>query len=55
MQYHPQPIVHCGDPAEPDIRDIPELPAAIQSDWAVAGALQQVQNWLACRNAAGIC
>lgn len=50
MQYHPQPIVHCGDPAEPDIRDIPELPASIQNDWDVAGTLRQVQNWLATRD-----
>ena len=51
MQYHPQPIVHCGDPAQPDIKDIPELPASIQSDWDVAGTLQQVRDWMAPRNA----
>lgn len=52
MQYHPEPIVHCGDPAQPDIRDIPGLPAAIQSDWNVDGTLQQVQKWLAPKHAA---
>jgi cyclohexyl-isocyanide hydratase len=47
MQYNPQPIVHCGDPAAPDIRDQPELPAEIKSQWQVAGTLEAFQQWLA--------
>jgi cyclohexyl-isocyanide hydratase len=46
MQYHPQPIIQCGDPDQPDIRDIPELPATIQSDWDVAGTASKVGEWL---------
>jgi transcriptional regulator GlxA family with amidase domain len=46
MQYHPQPIVHCGDPSQPDIRDIPELPASIQSDWYVSATTEKVRQWL---------
>jgi cyclohexyl-isocyanide hydratase len=47
MQYHPQPLVHCGDPGQPDLRDIPDLPASIQSDWHVQDTLEDVRNWLA--------
>ncbi len=47
MQYHPQPILHCGDPDQPDIRDIPELPASIQADWHVTDTRSQIENWLA--------
>lgn len=47
MQYHPQPVVNCGDPSQPDIRDIPSLPATIQKDWHVQDALEQVRRWLA--------
>jgi cyclohexyl-isocyanide hydratase len=50
MQYHPQPIVNCGDPGEPDIRDVPDLPATIQSDWEVAGTAAKVKEWLQAKN-----
>jgi cyclohexyl-isocyanide hydratase len=46
MQYNPQPIFHCGDPGQPDIRDQPELPDAIRSDWQVPHTLQAFQAWL---------
>jgi cyclohexyl-isocyanide hydratase len=46
MQYHPQPIVNCGDPAAPDIRDQPELPSQIQTEWDVAGTKTAFQTWL---------
>jgi cyclohexyl-isocyanide hydratase len=46
MQYNPQPIIHCGDPAAPDIQDEPGLPDAIRSDWHVADTRQAFQDWL---------
>jgi cyclohexyl-isocyanide hydratase len=46
MQYNPQPIVHCGDPSAPDIRDCPELPGQIQHEWEVAGTKTAFQAWL---------
>jgi transcriptional regulator GlxA family with amidase domain len=49
MQYNPQPILHCGDPGQPDIQDVPELPSSIQSDWDVAGTERKVQQWLAAK------
>jgi len=52
MQYHPQPIVHCGDPGQADIRDVPELPATIQSDWGVASTLLRVEEWLSAKSMA---
>jgi cyclohexyl-isocyanide hydratase len=47
MQYRPDPIFHCGDPGQPDIRDQPQLPDEIKSDWRVADTLDQFRKWLA--------
>jgi cyclohexyl-isocyanide hydratase len=46
MQYNPQPLVHCGDPAAPDIRDFPELPSQIQRDWEVNQTRSAFKEWL---------
>jgi transcriptional regulator GlxA family with amidase domain len=46
MQYHPQPIFHCGDPDQPDILDQPQLPDEIRSDWQVPATLQAFRDWL---------
>jgi cyclohexyl-isocyanide hydratase len=47
MQYRPDPIFHCGDPAQPDIRDQPQLPDEIKSQWRVADTLDAFRSWLA--------
>jgi len=47
MQYHPQPMLHCGDPGDPDVQDHPELAASIKEDWQVAQARQAVEKWRA--------
>jgi transcriptional regulator GlxA family with amidase domain len=47
MQYHPQPLLHYGDPADADRSDEPGLPDQIRSDWQVAATLQQFQKWIA--------
>jgi transcriptional regulator GlxA family with amidase domain len=46
MQYHPQPAFHCGDPAQPDLRDDPRLPDEIRSEWQVADTYAAFQRWL---------
>lgn len=46
MQYHPQPIFHCGDPADADIQDDPGMVASILKEWQVAKARESVANWL---------
>jgi cyclohexyl-isocyanide hydratase len=46
MQYRPDPIFHCGDPGEPDIRDQPEMPEEIKSDWHVADTLEAFRKWM---------
>lgn len=52
MQYHPQPIIDCGDPAAPDIRDQPDLPGQIRHEWDVAGTKTAFAHWLAGTGAA---
>jgi cyclohexyl-isocyanide hydratase len=47
MQYRPDPIFHCGDPAQPDLRDQPQLPEDIKSEWHVADTLNSFRDWLA--------
>ena len=47
MQYHPQPMLHCGDPGDSDVQDHPELAASIKEDWQVAQARQAVEKWRA--------
>ena len=46
MQYNPQPLVHCGDPAAPDIRDIPELPSKIKREWEVDQTRIAFKEWI---------
>jgi transcriptional regulator GlxA family with amidase domain len=47
MQYHPQPIFHCGDPADADIKDNPEMVSDRIQDFGVPQALEKVKQWLA--------
>ena len=47
MQYHPEPIFHCGDPADSDIQDNPGMVADRVRIFGVAQALKNVQAWLA--------
>jgi len=47
MQYRPDPIVHCGDPSDTDIRDNPELVSAVLGDWDIGEAATAVKDWLA--------
>jgi len=46
MQYHPQPIFHCGDPADADIKDNPEMVSDRIRDFGVPQALENVKQWL---------
>jgi len=46
MQYNPQPTFHCGDPAQPDMRDNPGLADEIRLDWGVADTYAAFQRWL---------
>jgi len=48
MQYNPQPLFHCGDPADSDIRDNPGMVSDRIRDFGVPQALQDVKTWLAC-------
>ncbi len=47
MQYHPQPIFHCGDPADADIKDNPEMVSDRIQAFAIPQALEKVKRWLA--------
>jgi transcriptional regulator GlxA family with amidase domain len=47
MQYHPQPILNCGDPDDVDIQDEPGMVQALLDKWQVAQSTEQVANWLA--------
>lgn len=47
MQYHPQPIFHCGDPADADIKDDPEMVDDRIKEFGVPEALESVKRWLA--------
>lgn len=46
MQYHPQPAFHCGDPADEDIRDNPQMVREITNAWQVEEAKQDVEAWM---------
>jgi len=46
MQYHPQPFLHCGDPADADIQDNPGMVQDVLDDWQVAQAREKVAQWL---------
>jgi hypothetical protein len=47
MQYNPQPIFHCGDPSEPDIKDDPEMVEDRIVEFQVPQAAAAVKKWLA--------
>jgi cyclohexyl-isocyanide hydratase len=46
MQYHPQPIFHCGDPYDIDIKDNPEMVPAIVQSFQVQQTLERVKQWI---------
>ena len=46
MQYHPQPIFHCGDPADSDIKDDPGMVEDRIRDFGVSKAAERVRKWL---------
>lgn len=47
MQYHPQPMFHCGDPADSDIKDDPGMVEDRINEFRVSQAVQAVRKWLA--------
>jgi cyclohexyl-isocyanide hydratase len=47
MQYNPQPVFHCGDPADSDIKDNPGMVADRIQGFAVPQAIESVTKWLA--------
>ncbi|HTW81570.1 MAG TPA: DJ-1/PfpI family protein [Terracidiphilus sp.] len=46
MQYHPQPIFHCGDPGDTDIRDNPAMVEDRITAFEVPQALNEIRKWL---------
>jgi transcriptional regulator GlxA family with amidase domain len=46
MQYNPQPLSHCGDPKDGDIKDDPGMVAARQAAWEVPATLEFVRRWV---------
>ncbi len=47
MQYRPDPIIHCGDPGDIDIRDNPGMVQQVLSEWGADEARKAVAQWLA--------
>lgn len=47
MQYHPQPMFQCGDPADTDIRDNPGMVEDRIREFQVPKAAAAVRKWLA--------
>lgn len=47
MQYHPQPMFQCGDPADVDIRDNPEMVDDRIREFQVPQAVDAIRKWLA--------
>ncbi|MBI4904825.1 MAG: DJ-1/PfpI family protein [Acidobacteria bacterium] len=47
MQYNPQPLTHCGDPDDSDIKDDPGMVPGVLSNWGVAATAKAVEQWLA--------
>jgi transcriptional regulator GlxA family with amidase domain len=47
MQYHPEPIVHCGDPADSDIKDDPGMVPDLIQSFGVQQSVETVKKWLA--------
>ena len=46
MQYHPQPVFHCGDPTDADIQDDPGMVAQVSTEWEIEQAYEQVAQWM---------
>jgi cyclohexyl-isocyanide hydratase len=46
MQYRPEPIVHCGDPGDTDIRDRPGMVGEVLKHWHVHQAATLLKDWL---------
>jgi cyclohexyl-isocyanide hydratase len=46
MQYHPEPALHCGDPADSDVRDYPGMVDQVRQEWAVEKGREDVARWL---------
>ncbi len=46
MQYHPQPLFHCGDPADTDIKDNPGMVEGCIEAFGVAQAVDEAKAWL---------
>lgn len=44
MQYHPEPMFHCGDPA--DSQTTPEMVSGALERWQIADARKTVSKWL---------
>jgi cyclohexyl-isocyanide hydratase len=47
MQYRPEPIMHCGDPGDSDIRDRPGMVREVLDHWQVDQAATLLKDWLA--------
>ncbi|MGH9561600.1 MAG: DJ-1/PfpI family protein [Terracidiphilus sp.] len=47
MQYNPQPIFHCGDPADSDIKDDPGMVQDRINEFQIPKAVEAVRKWLA--------
>jgi transcriptional regulator GlxA family with amidase domain len=46
MQYHPQPLFHCGDPGDVDIKDNPGMVEDCIETFGVAEAVEEAKAWL---------
>jgi len=46
MQYHPQPLFHCGDPADMDIKDDPGMVEDCVNTFGVTQAVEEAKVWL---------
>jgi transcriptional regulator GlxA family with amidase domain len=46
MQYRPDPVVHCGDPGDTDIRDSPGMVEQVLHKWQIDQATADVKWWL---------
>ena len=46
MQYRPDPIVHCGDPGDTDIRDNPSIVGQVLDQWQVDQSAAALKDWL---------
>lgn len=47
MQYRPEPVTHCGDPDDTDIRDEPGMVAAREAEWDVPATVAFMRSWIA--------